>query len=590
MGITGDISSSHFSPSCVRFCLVLPKPLLEGYVIYIHILAESERRRSFAAAMQSLKEGGTSDGLRRIFLSSSDTYAKAIEMCASDRELYRGRALHAQLIINGLARLTYFASKLMFFYTECEQLYNARKLFDKIPKTNIRRWIVLTGACARCGYYKEALSAFAEMQKEGLRPNKFVLPSILKACGHLSDRRTGENIHAVILKNSLESDAYVNSALIYMYSKCGLLGEAYRVFNWMVSKDLVAMNAMVSGYAQHGFVHEALDLVQKMQQVGVKPNVVSWNTLIAGFSQVGNKSMVSEVFRLMTLHGVQPDVVSWTSVISGFVQNFQNHEVFDAFKEMLHQGLCPSSVTISSLLPACANVADMRRGKEIHGFAMVIGVEKDLYVRSALVDMYAKCGYIHEAKILFDMMPERNTVTWNSLIFGYANHGYCIEAIELFNEMEAGEAKLDHLTFTAVLNVCSHAGMVELGKTLFRKMQAKYQIEPRLEHHACMVDLLGRAGKLAEAYDLIKAMPIKPDKFVWGALLGACRNHGNIELAEVAAEHLFKLEPESSGSSLLLSNLYADAGRWGNAARMKKMMEKRRFSKFPGCSWIESVV
>ncbi|KAJ9698474.1 hypothetical protein PVL29_007519 [Vitis rotundifolia] len=186
-------------------------------------------------------------------------------------------------------------------------------------------------------------------------------------------------------------------------------------------------------------------------------------------------------------------------------------------------------------------------------------------------------------------MPERNTVTWNSLIFGYANHGYCNEAIELFNQMEESDTKLDHLTFTAVLNACSHAGKVELGESLFQKMQEKYRIEPRLEHYACMVDLLGRAGKLSEAYHLIKAMPVEPDKFVWGALLGACRNHGNIELAEVAAEHLFELEPESPGSSLLLSNLYADAGRWGNAAKMKKMMKQRKFSKFPGCSWIEAV-
>ncbi|KAL6341087.1 hypothetical protein AAG906_032202 [Vitis piasezkii] len=518
----------------------------------------------------------------RTFQSSSDTYAKAIDMYARDRALYRGRALHAHLVIIGLARLTYFAAKLMSFYTECGQLSNARKLFDKIPNTNIRRWIVLTGACARRGFYEEALSAFSEMQKEGLRPNQFVLPSILKACGHLSDRRTGENMHTVILKNSFESDAYIISALIYMYSKCGHVEKACRVFDWIVDKDLVVTNAMVSGYAQHGFVHEALDLVQKMQQAGVKPNVVSWNTLIAGFSQVGDKSMVSEVFRLMTANGVEPDVVSWTSVISGFVQNFHNHEGFDAFKEMLDQGFCPSSVTISSLLPACTNVANLRRGKEIHGYAMVIGVEKDVYVRSALVDMYAKCGYISEAKILFYMMPERNTVTWNSLIFGYANHGYCKEAIELFNQMEESDTKLDHLTFTAVLNACSHAGMVELGESLFQKMQEKYRIEPRLEHYACMVDLLGRAGKLSEAYDLIKAMPVEPDKFVWGALLGACRNHGNIELAEVAAEHLFELEPESPGSSLLLSNLYADAGRWGNAAKMKKMMKQRKFGKFQG--------
>jgi len=233
-------------------------------------------------------------------------------------------------------------------------------------------------------------------------------------------------------------------------------------------------------------------------------------------------------------------------------------------------------------------MANVRRGREIHGYAVVIRVEDDIYVRSALVDMYAKCGFISEASMLFYMMPERNTVTWNSMIFGYANHGYCDEAIELFDQMEKSEGnKLDHLTFTAVLTACSRAGMVEHGQSLFLLMQQKYKIVPRLEHYACMVDLLGRAGNLNEAYDMIKKMPVKPDLFVWGALLGACRNHGDIGLAEVAARHLAELEPENAGNNMLMSNLYADAGSWENVSRSKKMMKRKRLKNFPGCSWIE---
>ncbi|KAL6195524.1 hypothetical protein ACLB2K_031143 [Fragaria x ananassa] len=190
--------------------------------------------------------------------------------------------------------------------------------------------------------------------------------------------------------------------------------------------------------------------------------------------------------------------------------------------------LCMSS---SSLLPACAGVTNLRCGKEVHAYALVIGVETDVYVRSALVDMYAKCGFIYEAKTLFCRMSERNTVTWNSMIFGYANHGYCTEAIELFNKMKTeGSMKLDYLTFVAVLTACCHAGMIELGKSLFRLMQEEHGIMPRLEHYACMVDLLGRAGNLTEAYDMIKAMPMEPDLFVWGALLGASRNYGILNL------------------------------------------------------------
>lgn len=529
----------------------------------------------------------------RLFVSSPAGYVELIESYSRDRALNLGRALHAHLIVNGSARLTYFATKLISFYVECKQLSSAHKLFEKIPQTNLRRWIVLTGAYSRHGFHHEAMSLFCKMQGQGLSPNKFVLPSVLKSCGHLSDRRTGEKIHAAILRHELESDAFVSSSLIDMYSKCKEFRKARLVFDKMPVKDLVAANAMVSGYVQLGFVKEAMCLVQEIQKLGLKPNIVTWNTLISGFSQVGDDSMVSEIFQLMRPGGIEPDVVSWTSVISGFVQRFRNEEAFDTFRQMLGLGLLPSSATISSLLPACASIADSRHGKAIHGYSVMIGVEDDIYVRSALVDMYAKCGFIYEAKTLFDTMPERNRVTWNSMIFGFTNHGYCTEAINLFNQMieeeETTRIKPDHLTFTAVFTACSHAGLVELGENLFCVMQEKYQIEPRIEHYACLVDLLGRAGKIAEAYDLIKTMPIEPDLFVWGALLGACRKHGNIELAEIAAKHLRELEPDSRGSGLLLSSLYADAGSWEEAARVKKMMKKRKSRKFPGCSWVESM-
>ncbi|XP_031249485.1 pentatricopeptide repeat-containing protein At5g59600 [Pistacia vera] len=525
--------------------------------------------------------------ISRSFRTSQLAYTKLIEIYTHDRALHSGKVLHAHLIITGLARLTHFASKLIALYTECRKILYARKLFDKIPKTNIHRWIALIGAYARRGYHQEALDVFHEMQGQSLKPNKFVIPSVLKACGNLLDVGTGLKIHCVVVKHSFETDAFVTSALIDMYSKCGYVEAAKKVFNGMVEKDIVAMNALVSGYVQHELASEALSLVEEMEILGVTPNVVTWNSLIAGFSQKGDQVMVSKLFGLMHNNGVEPDVVSWTSVISGLVQNFCNDQAFDMFKQMLGMGFYPSSATISSILAACASVANVKRGKEIHGNAVVTGVEDDIYVRSALVDMYAKCGFISQARALFSKMSERNTVTWNSMIFGYANHGYCNEAIELFNKMQEKQ-KLDHLTFTAVLTACSHAGLVELGQSLFSEMQENYKIKPRLEHFACMVDLLGRAGRIAEAYDFIKTMPTEPDIFVWGALLGACKNHGNIELAEVAAKHLAELEPGSVANKLLLTDLYANAGNWSNVTRLKKMLKKRKLKKFPGCSWIEA--
>ncbi|CAN1150541.1 Pentatricopeptide repeat-containing protein At5g59600 [Linum perenne] len=436
------------------------------------------------------------------FHSSPETYAEIIGTYTRRRSLRKGKVLHAHLIINGLARLTHFAAKLVSFYSECRQLSDARKLFDEIPHSNVRRWIVIVGAYSRCGFYREALDVFFEMRKEGFPVSQFVIPSILKACGH--------------------------------------------------------------------------------------PNVVTWNTLIAGFSQKGDRVKVLELFDLMAQSGIEPDVVSWTSVISGLVQNFRNEAAFSTLKNMLSHGFCPSHATISGLLPACANTANVRRGRELHGYAAVIGVEDDIYVRSALIDMYAKSGFLPEAKSLFHRTPEKNTATWNSMIFGYANNGCADEAIELFTQMEKTDLnKLDHLTFTAVLTACSHTGMVELGQTLFVLMQQKYNIAPRLEHYACMVDLLGTAGKLTEAYDLIKTIPMDPDLFVWGALLGACRKHGNVELGDIAAKHLAELEPRNTGNNILLSSLHAEAGSWSTVARFKKMLNNKRL-RFSGCSWVET--
>ncbi|KDP42221.1 hypothetical protein JCGZ_02951 [Jatropha curcas] len=524
--------------------------------------------------------------IHNCFRSCSDLYSELIQIYTREQALQQGKILHAHLITSGLAHSTHFASKLISLYAETKQLYYARKLFDDIPKPNIHCWVVLVGAYSRRGYYQEALDAFFEMQNEGLKPDKFVIPSVLKACGHLFDLQNGKTLHSVILRYLFDSDVFVITALIDMYCRCRQVGKARRVFDGMEEKDLVALNAMVLGYAQNGLAKEGFNLVEKMKIFDIRPNIVTWNTLISGFAQAGEEEMVSKVFELMLINGVEPDVFSWTSIISGLVKNFKNEAAFDTFKKMSDSGFYPSYATISSILPACASMGNVRLGRELHGYAVVIGVENDIYVSSALVDMYAKCGFISEGRTLFYKMPVKNTATWNSMIFGYANHGYCSEAIDLFNQMEG--KKLDYLSFVAVLTACSHGGMVELGKSLFLLMQEKYKIVPRLEHYACMVDLLGRAGKLSEAYDTIKTMPIEPDLFVWGALLGACRHHGDIELAEIAAKHLAELEPDNAGNDMLLSNLYADAGSWENVARFKKMMKRKKLRKFSGCSWIDS--
>lgn len=360
------------------------------------------------------------------------------------------------------------------------------------------------------------------------------------------------------------------------------------MFDETTDKDLVVWNSIVSGYASHGLLEEGMFLLRKMQSCGPKPDLFTWNSLISGFAQSGDEQTALKLFDSMRIVGIEADVFSWTSLISGFVRNFNYRKAFAFFRQMAEvAGVRPSSATISCILPASANVMNLTRGKEIHGYAIVNGFEPDLFVSSSLVDMYSKCGVISDADKVFDHMPVRNTVSFNSMIFAHANHGRCEKAIKLFYQMKIYGSLPDHLTFTAVLTACIHGGKVKLGKYLFRFMQEGHQIVPRLEHYACMVDLLGRDGKLFEAYDLINGMPMEPDFFVWGALLGSCELHGDVELSEIAARHLGELEPERTGSLCLLASVMVSAGRLEDAEKIKKLVKKKKLRNYFGCSWTQ---
>ena len=380
----------------------------------------------------------------------------------------------------------------------------------------------------------------------------------------------------------------MSCALIDMYSRCGTIDTARRVFEEAGERDTVVWNSMIAGYSRKGIADESMRLFSRMATVGVQADLATWNSVISGSSSCGALKLAKYLFGSMKLHEFEPDVFSWTSIISGMVRDFQGKEAFGVFREMIAVGVRPSSVTISCLLPACGLLADEKRGAALHACAVLAGVEEDLFVSGALVDMYCKCGFLEEAAKMFDEMPDRSIVSWNSMIFGHANNGTISEALSLYNRMKEDGVEPDHLTFTAVLMACGHGGLVERGMAFFGAMQEEHGIEPRVEHYACLVDLLGRAGHVLKAWELIKEMPLMPNFFVWGALLGACRTHGNVEIAAVAASRLLKLRAERQGSCRTMSNVFAGSGRWEEAVRMRMMAKSQRMRSIPGCSWIGS--
>eukprot|EP01018_Ginkgo_biloba_P018893 Gb_18914 [translate_table: standard] len=482
----------------------------------------------------------------------SDTYGTLLETCANMKALASGEQVHAHILLSGLEQNVFLGTKLVNMYAICGRFFDARLAFEKLPLRNSFSWNALITGYVLHGYFEEALTLYYQMQRGGIQPDNLTFPFILKACGSLTDLQRGKDIHDCLIRNGFESNVFVGSALVDMYAKCGEIESARQVFDKMSER-----------------------------------NVVSWNTMIAGYVQNGNCNEAMKLFRQMEGTGEKPNFISWTAIIAGCAQNGYAAEALGLFYQMQLAGIKPNSVTIASVLPACGRVAALQQGKEIHDHTIRNGLETNILVGNALMDMYAKCGCLEFAHHVFDKMSERDVISWNAMIVGYGMHGHGEEALTIFQQMQQAGMKPNRVTFISVLSACSHAGLVDEGWKYFDSMSQDYSITPKAEHYACMVDLLSRAGQLDKAHDFIKTMPLEPSPSVFGALLGACRIHCNIDLGERVAQRLFELEPDNSGNYILLSNMYAEAGRWNDVAKVRTMMKKRGLQKRPGCSWIE---
>eukprot|EP01018_Ginkgo_biloba_P002829 Gb_14728 [translate_table: standard] len=478
----------------------------------------------------------------------SSTYDCLLQVCIKKKALSEGKLIHNHMNGRGFRPDINLQNTLVHMYAKCGSLVDCRRVFDEMRARNVFSWTVMIAAYVRHGFTEEALALFHEMKQTGIQPNQFTFASVLPACANLESLEQGMKIHEDIISSRCDSDVFVYTALINMYGKCGSIEKARDVFDKMPQRNAVSWTAMLTGYTQSGRVDEALKLFQNMPE----RNVVSWTAMIAGYVQNGQPAEALTLFRLMQLAGVKPN---------------RN--------------------TFASVIPACAKLAALEQGMEIHDDITRSGFQSDVFVESALVDMYAKCGSIEKARDLFDKMHRRNAVSWTAMIGGYAMHGCGKEALRLFQQMQHSGINPDQITLLCVLSACCHAGLVEEGRQCFDCMSRYYHITPAMEHYVCIVDLLGRAGRLEEAQDFINKMPIKPDATVWRCLLGACRIHNNIELAECVAKRLIELDPKNAAPYVLLSNIYAAAGRWDDTENVWKMMKDRRVKKTPGCSWIE---
>lgn len=458
---------------------------------------------------------------------------------------------------------------------------------------------------------------FLHKSHENSGPGPPLYNRLLKRCTEMRKLREGKMVHAHFLNSQFRDDPVIGNTILNMYAKCGSLADARKMFDEMPLKDIVTWTALISGYSQHDQAEEALALFPLMLRRGLEPNQFTLSSLLKASGDGTTNKRGRQLHAYCLKCGYDSDVyvgsslvdmyaryghlvearlifdglltkneVSWNALIAGHSRKGETENALRLFSMMHREDFKPTHFTYSSLCTACASTGSLEQGKWVHAHVIKSGGRLVAFVGNTLLDMYAKSGSIEDAKKVFDRLVKRDVVSWNSMLKGYAQHGLGRKTVQHFEEMMTSGIEPNSITFLSVLTACSHAGLLDEGRHSFELMK-KYKVEPDVSHYVTMVDLLGRAGLLDQAERYIREMPIEPSAAVWGALLGACRMHKNMELGAYAAERVFELDPQDSGPHILLYNMYASAGRWQEAAKVRKMMKESGVKKEPACSWVE---
>ncbi|KAF7151498.1 hypothetical protein RHSIM_Rhsim02G0027300 [Rhododendron simsii] len=576
------------------------------------------------------------------------TFPFVLSGCTKGAAFLEGIQVHGSVVKLGFEGDLFIQNCLIHLYAECGEIDFGKKVFDKMSERNIVSWTSLICGCTRRDRPEEAVSLFFEMVKAGIKPNSVTLVCAISACAKLRDLDLGKRICAYIGQQGLNNTVLVN-ALIDMYMKCGAMDRAKSLFDECIDKNLVLYNMILSNYVHQGMESEALAILVEMLQQGLQPDrvtmlsalsasgqsgdfafgrqchcyvmrnglegwesvsnaiidmyancgkqdlacrvfdlmstksVVSWNSLIVGFVRNGDVDSAWGLFNQM----LETDLVTWNTMMGALVQESLFEDAIELFRVMQSEGIKADKLTMVSVASACGYLGALDLAKWTYSYIEKFGIHHDLKLDTALVDMFARCGDTKSAMLVFNKIQNRDVSAWTSAIGAMAMEGNGIRALKIFNEMTNQGVKPDAVVFVAVLTACSHGGLVEQGMQIFRSMKESYGITPQIVHYGCIVDLLGRAGLLSDALDLINGMPMEPNKVVWGALLAACRTQKDTQMATYVAERMNESAQERSGTHVLLSNIYASAGKWTDVARVRLQMKEKGLLKVPGSSSIE---
>ncbi|XP_044477062.1 pentatricopeptide repeat-containing protein At5g59600-like [Mangifera indica] len=529
--------------------------------------------------------------MKRLVFSTNNLSLSYLDLllrkCMKCKALRPGKQVHAHLLTKTGLNIYDLDSKLVGMYTSCGDLTYARLVFDKIPEPTVFafNWMVLGSTFN--GNFHEAIGHFNLMRNLIGYCNKFTFSFVLKAFVGLLDLKKGKEVHALVNVMGLGSDVLVGNGLVDMYNKCGEVCCGRRIFDRIVCKDVVSWTSMICGYCNVGKIEQAVVLFERMKLEGLEPNEFTWNGMITGYARRGDSNGAYMFFSRMVREGLVPDLVTWNAIISGFAQSQRANEALKLFQEMLLSGIKPNEVTISGLLPACGLMDSIQRGKGIHGLIYRMGLDYNVFIASALIDMYSKCGSVKDARRVFDLIRVKNVASWNAMIGCYGKQGMVDSAIELFERMQEEGMQLNDVTFTSVLSACSHGGSVAKGSQIFRSMKERYRVEINQQHYACVVDMLCRSGRILEAYELIRNMPVEITDSIAGAFFNGCQIHGSRDLAKMMAKDILKMDMNKPGGFVSLSNIYAADGEWYEVENVRKVMKGKSIHKKPGFSWVQ---
>lgn len=533
-------------------------------------------------------------------------------------ELAYVRCLHGCAISYGFESVIALVNSILNGYGKCGGIEDARCLFESMNRRDIVSWNSLMSGYSQTGNVREVFQLFHRMRDEGLEPDKQTFGSVVSATATQNNLKMGKLVHGQILRARFELDTHIETSLMVMYLKCRSTCIAFHIFERSANKDAVLWTAMISGLVQNDYADRALTVFRQMLQSRTEPSTAAvasalaacaqlasydlgtsihcymlrqrmnldttaLNSLITMYSKCGHLSQSRVVFQTMN----QRDLVSWNAIVAGYAQNGHLCEALILFSEMRATMQKPDSLTVVSLLQACASIGALHQGKWIHNFVIRSCLRPCILVDTALVDMYCKCGVLDIAQKCFEEMSDRDLVSWGSIISGYGCHGKGETALRMYSKFLSTGIEPNHVIFLTVLSACSHNGLVEQGLSIFQSMTEDFGIAPNLEHRACIVDLLSRAGKVEEAYNFYTTTFPEPAVDVLGILLDGCRTTRNVELGEPIARDLLMLRPAGAGNYVQLAHSYASMNRWDGVGEAWTQMKSLGLKKLPGWSYIE---